>query len=107
MFCPKGRAAPDSRGGVLGDKVPDGVTAERRASAGGEQRVFRASAPLAHPDFEDRHALFGQRRRPLLPALARASDVRAGTQLDVLIAQTGELGDPQARFGENVEEGVV
>lgn len=43
----------------------------------------------------------------MLPALALALDVRAGSQMDVAETQAGELGDPQAGLDGEHQQGVV
>ena len=103
----KGRASGGGGSCVPRDQVFDRVAAERGAAAGGEERIAGAATAFLHPDFQDCHGLFGQWRRPLFPALAVASDVGAGAELDVLVAQAGELGDPQAGLGGDIEQGVV
>jgi hypothetical protein len=45
--------------------------------------------------------------RPLFPALARAAHMGAGAELDVLVAQPGELGDPKAGLDSDGQQGVV
>src|SRR5712692_7697080 len=81
-----GRASPLGGGGVFGDETSHRTTGERCASAGGEEGIGGLALAFFHPDPQDPDGVLGQRRGPLLPALARAANVGTGAQLDVLVA---------------------
>ena len=78
---------------VFGDQQGDGVAAERSASDAWEQRVVWPWVSLGESGPQDAACLFGERRDPLLAALAVTAQVRAAGQAHVIAGQGGELGD--------------
>ncbi len=69
----------------------DRVAAEGAAGAGGQQRVVGVAGAFGDPGAQDRDGLFGQRGDALLAALAKAADVGADAELEVVAAKAGEL----------------
>ena len=99
--------ASDGGGGVFGEAVLERVAAECSAGAGREQRVVGVPGALCEPGAQDRDGLLGQRRDPLLAALAQAVDVRAGAEVDVAALQCGQLGCAQPGLGGEQQHRVV
>ena len=66
---------------VLGESSLERVAAKRPAGAGRERGVVGVSGTLGEPSPQDRDRLLGQRRDPLLSALAQAADVRSGAEV--------------------------
>src|SRR5216684_9355709 len=102
-----GRAGCRGGDGVLGDEAPDGAAADLPAAVGGEQRVVGSAAALLHPDPENCCGLLAQRGGAVFAALPGAVEVSPGAELDVAVAQAGQLGDPQAGVDGHVQQGVV
>ena len=101
------RAAGGGGRGVLVDQPLDGVTAERPAAVGREQRIRRPTSTFLEPALECFDGLGGERHDPLFASLALAEQVRAGIESDVLAGQAGELGDAQAGLDRGQEQRVV
>ena len=93
--------------GVFGDQPLDGVTAERPAAVGREQRILWLAAAFFKPAGERFDGLGGEWDDPLFASLALAEQVRAGTESDVLAGQAGEFGDAQAGRDRGQEQRVV
>ena len=93
--------------GVAFDQAPDGVAAERGTAWSGEDRVVGMAAALGEIGPQNGDGVAGQRRGTVLPALASATDVGAGAQVDISPAQSDQLGDPQPGLHRNDEQGVV
>ena len=62
---------------------------------------------LGEPGPQDGNGESGERRGPLLAALAHATDVRPGVGNDVAVAQADQLGDPQPGLDGEHEHGVI
>src|ERR1039457_145927 len=98
VLGPDGWAARGGGGGGGGDAMLDGVTAERPAGDGGEERVGGVAVALGEPGGE--HGADRSQWRGSLPAaLAGAADVRARAEDDVGAGEADELGDPQPGMG--------
>ena len=78
-----------------GEAVLDGIVAEPCPGACREQRVMGLTRVLGEPGPQDGNGESGERRGPLLAALAHATDVRPGVENDVAVGQADQLGDPQ------------
>ena len=93
--------------GVLGEQPGDGVRAERRSAASGEQRVLGNALALGEPDPQDCLGFLGQGRAPLFPALARHPEMGALGERHVVQAQSDQLRDAQAGLDCCQQQGVV
>ncbi len=78
-------------GGVLFDEGPDCVSGERCSGSGREQRVIEGTLAFFHPGAQHGHHVGPQRGSPGFSSLAAAAKVGAAAQLDVTVAQAGEL----------------
>lgn len=87
----QGRAVGRCDGGVFGEEELDGVAAERRVLAGGEQRVLGLTLAFVEPLVQDGTGLAGQRDGAPLSSLAGDLQVSGGAQMQVTNAKVGEL----------------
>ena len=93
-FLPASDGHVVGRGLCGGEAGFDGVVAEAAPGPGREQRVV-GGARFVRSARPAGWRWSGERDAALLAALAQAADVRAGAELDVAVAQAGQLGDPQ------------
>ncbi len=77
--------------GVLGDQKRDRVVAERPAAAGWEQWLVTLAGAFGEPFAQDGDGLPGQWGCSLFPSFPEDLNVRAGAEVHVMAAQTGEL----------------
>jgi len=94
----KGLALGLSGGRMHGDAMLDRVTAEWGSAARREHRRRRGWITLEQPIAQDPRRRCGQRRDSILAALAMASDVFAGAEVDVSTLEANQLRDPQPRL---------
>jgi hypothetical protein len=88
---------------VSGDESLEGVRAEGPATGARKEGITRVSSLLREPCLEDGNDISPQRGTPCLAALAEATNVGAGTQLDILatkppyfaVAEAGLNGEEQ------------
>lgn len=93
--------------GVLGDEKRDRVAAERSAAAGRKQRLVGVAGALFQPFARHGDRVSGQRRSAPFASLAGDLNVRAGAEVHVLAAQSGELGDTHAGLDREVRRVVA
>src|SRR6266567_1752123 len=83
------------------------VAAERVAAAGREQRFSGQAGAFSQPCAQCRNSGGGQRRDPLLAALAEAGDVRASAQVHIAYAQMEQFAGTESGLAGQHEQGVV
>jgi hypothetical protein len=77
------------------------------AAVADEQRIRRCPGPFDEPVPKHLDAILPDGGGPFLAALAHASDVSAGAELDVAAVERDKLGDTQARLKRQHEDGTV
>src|SRR6266545_4394965 len=103
----KRRAACAGLLGVLGDKALDGVAAQPGTAPARERRGLRVTGALSEPGAHQPDSVAGQRCTPILAALAVATHVSTGRELDVGAAQADEFRHAQAGLETEEQERMV
>ena len=88
VSCRGGPGRPGRLSRSTGEEAFDGISAERSAPAGGEERLGRLAVSFVQPGSEHRHGRGRQRRDPLLAALAEAAHVGTAAEHHVLASQS-------------------
>ena len=89
-------------GGVLGESSAIASRLSERAAAGREERLVGLAVAFLKPFAEHGDGLAGERRGSLFASLPEGLHVRAGSEVHVLAAEAGELGDTQPGLDRDV-----
>lgn len=94
---------------VAGDSDVGGA-ANSGDAVGGLKEAGEAggvTAAFLQPDPQHGHGAVGEGHGPLFAALAEATNVGAGVEVDVAAVEPGELGHPEPGLGGEREQGAV